>query len=63
MKFSEIAQKLSPLVQSQSLTAYPDRNPQIKAITPIETALVDTISYIEGGKFASFVAKTDATLG
>jgi UDP-3-O-[3-hydroxymyristoyl] glucosamine N-acyltransferase len=61
MKFSEIAQKLSPLVSAHSLTAYPDRNPQIKAITPIETALVDTISYIEGGKFAAFVAKTEAT--
>jgi UDP-3-O-[3-hydroxymyristoyl] glucosamine N-acyltransferase len=58
MKFSEIVQRLTPLTKASSLTEYPDRDPEIVGITPIETALVHTLSYIEGGKFASFLIDT-----
>jgi UDP-3-O-[3-hydroxymyristoyl] glucosamine N-acyltransferase len=60
MKFSDIADKLSSLTKASSLNEYADRDPEILSITPIETALKDTISYIEGGKFASFIETTPA---
>ncbi|MEG3437515.1 UDP-3-O-(3-hydroxymyristoyl)glucosamine N-acyltransferase [Pannus brasiliensis CCIBt3594] len=61
MKFSEIVRQLSPFVTASSLSEYVDRDPEITGITPIESAISDTISYIEGGKFASFVTETPAS--
>jgi UDP-3-O-[3-hydroxymyristoyl] glucosamine N-acyltransferase len=61
MKFSEIVHQLSPLAKTNSLIDHPDRDPEIVGITPIESALNDTLSYVEGGKFAPFVANTSAS--
>lgn len=61
MKFSEIVRQLSPFVTASSLSEHVDRDPEITGITPIESAISDTISYIEGGKFAAFVTETPAS--
>ena len=61
MKFNEIVEKNSSLISDHSLNSKPNLNPEIIAITPIEEAQKETISYIEGAKFASKVADTLAT--
>jgi UDP-3-O-[3-hydroxymyristoyl] glucosamine N-acyltransferase len=61
MKFSEINEKLSQYITASSLTANKNHDPEITAIVSIEEARNGTLSYIEGGKFASFVATTNAT--
>ncbi len=60
MKFSEIVQKLD-LAIANSLTSHPDIDPDISGVAPIDIAEYGTISYIEGGKFASMVGKTSAS--
>ncbi|HEY9691109.1 MAG TPA: UDP-3-O-(3-hydroxymyristoyl)glucosamine N-acyltransferase [Oculatellaceae cyanobacterium] len=60
MKFSEIVQKLDS-VAGNSLISQPDINPDISGVAPIDTAKEGTLSYIEGGKFASQVGKTSAS--
>ncbi|MGB3206619.1 MAG: UDP-3-O-(3-hydroxymyristoyl)glucosamine N-acyltransferase [Crinalium sp.] len=60
MKFSEIVQKLD-LAVANSLTSQPDIDPDISGVAPIDIAESGTISYIEGGKFASLVGKTSAS--
>ncbi len=60
MKFSEIAQKLSDTSDRNSLSINPELNPEITGVAPIEQASPDTLSYIEGAKFASMVGKTAA---
>lgn len=59
MKFSELVQKLG--VTETSLATHPERDPELTGITPIESARSQTISYIEGGKFGSFVGTTAAS--
>lgn len=61
MKFSEIVQKLSDTATTSSLTANKDRDIEIIGIAAIDEAEAGTLSYIEGGKFASFIAKTNAS--
>lgn len=61
MKFSEIVEKLSQLTHTHSLTENPDRDPEIAAIASVDEATFGTLSYIEGAKFASMVAKTEAS--
>ncbi|HEY9631794.1 MAG TPA: UDP-3-O-(3-hydroxymyristoyl)glucosamine N-acyltransferase [Coleofasciculaceae cyanobacterium] len=61
MKFSEIVEKLSGAAHSNSLTTHPALNPDITTIAPIEEAPSGSISYVEGGKFASMVEKTAAS--
>jgi UDP-3-O-[3-hydroxymyristoyl] glucosamine N-acyltransferase len=61
MKFSEILEKLSQLSSAHSLSENPDRDPEIAGVAPIDTATFGTLSYIEGAKFASMVAKTEAS--
>jgi UDP-3-O-[3-hydroxymyristoyl] glucosamine N-acyltransferase len=59
MKFSELVTKLSP--QANSLTLNPELNPDLIGIMPIDEAIQNTLSYIEGDKFASMVTKTSAS--
>lgn len=60
MKFSHIIEKLQPLISDHSLN-YAHHNPELLGITPIEEAQAETISYIEGDKFANKIADTVAT--
>ncbi|BAQ62302.1 UDP-3-O-[3-hydroxymyristoyl] glucosamine N-acyltransferase [Geminocystis sp. NIES-3708] len=59
MKFSELISQLSP--QSHSLNQNPDVNPDLYHIMAIDQAKVNTLSYIEGEKFAKMVAVTTAS--
>ncbi len=61
MKFSEITEKLAHSITASSLTSNNEHNPEINSIVSIEEATTGTLSYIEGAKFASFVATTKAT--
>lgn len=58
MKFSDILERLQPLVASHSLTLVPDLNPDVQGVSPIEAAVAGSLSYIEGDKFAPFVNET-----
>ena len=60
MKFSEIVEKLSPLVTNSSLTTNSDRNPDITGVAAIDEAIAGQLSYIEGAKFAPMITKTAA---
>ncbi|MEO1144558.1 MAG: UDP-3-O-(3-hydroxymyristoyl)glucosamine N-acyltransferase [Cyanobacteria bacterium J06638_22] len=59
MKFSEIVQQLGA-VNSSSLDAYPDRDPDIAGMSAIEQPVVGTLSYIESRKYKRFVDDTIA---
>lgn len=61
MKFSEIINKLSETITAQSLTVNPERNPEITGIAAIDEATTATISYVEGGRFASMISSTAAS--
>lgn len=61
MKFSEIASKLTDTIKAHSLTANPEQDPEITGVAAIDEAIEGTISYVEGGKFASFINSTNAT--
>jgi UDP-3-O-[3-hydroxymyristoyl] glucosamine N-acyltransferase len=61
MKFSQILTQLNPLVKFHSLTANPDRNPDLNAVAAVNEATHGTLSYIEGAKFAGMVEKTQAS--
>lgn len=58
MRFSEVVAHLS---QKISVTAKEGKNPEIKGVSPIEEAAMQTISYIEGGKFAHYINITPAS--
>lgn len=58
MKFSEVVQKLGNSATNNSL---PDNDIELTGIAAIEEATVHTLSYIEGAKFASQIAKTSAS--
>ncbi len=57
MKFSEIVQKLGNSAINNSL---PDNDVELTGIAAIDEATANTLSYIEGAKFASQVATTSA---
>jgi UDP-3-O-[3-hydroxymyristoyl] glucosamine N-acyltransferase len=61
MRFNEIVEKLAASVVGSSLTTKPELNPELSGITAIEDAIPDVISYVEGGKFASYVKNTSAS--
>jgi len=61
MKFSEIIKKLGNAVTINSLTVASDLNPEITGLAAIDQATTNTLSYIEGGKFASQVGVTNAS--
>ncbi|MGF1515873.1 MAG: UDP-3-O-(3-hydroxymyristoyl)glucosamine N-acyltransferase [Elainellaceae cyanobacterium] len=58
MKFSDIVQRLQPA--ASSLTAHPDRNPDLTHVAAIDDASSGDLSYIEGGKFAGLIETTQA---
>ncbi|MEG4067309.1 UDP-3-O-(3-hydroxymyristoyl)glucosamine N-acyltransferase [Microcoleus sp. Pol11C2] len=60
MKFSEIVQKLN-LATSRTLTASVATDPEITGAAPVDEAAPGTISYIEGAKFATHTATTNAS--
>lgn len=59
MKFSDIVVKLSP--QFSSLDVNADLNPNLDSIMAIDDATANSLSYIEGEKFALMVQKTAAS--
>ncbi len=59
MKFSDLVNKLDQKYK-HSLINYPNYNPEIIGITPIENTQANTISYIEGVKFAKYLRETQA---
>jgi UDP-3-O-[3-hydroxymyristoyl] glucosamine N-acyltransferase len=61
MKFTEIISKLNDRITVHSLTANPELNPEITGVAAIDEAITGTISYVEGGKFASFINSTAAS--
>ena len=61
MKFSEIIQKLGDAAATNSLITKKDRNPEISGVAAVDEAINGNLSYIEGTKFASFIAKTKAS--
>lgn len=60
MLFSEIVSKLSDNIQSHSLTPNPELNPEITGVAAIDEATNLTLTYVEGGRFASFINSTPA---
>jgi len=60
MKFSDLTQKLDPTAAT-SLAAAPERDPDIQGVSAIESAQPQTLSYVEGSKFAHHLASTPAS--
>lgn len=60
MKFSEIVEKLSNTAECNSLSLNPELDPEITGVAQVDEAATDTLSYIEGTKFAAMVDKTAA---
>lgn len=58
MKFSDLISQLSP--QTHSLNTHPELNPDLYSITAIDQAQENTLSYVEGEKFAKMVTITNA---
>ncbi len=58
MKFSEIVQKLGDSATNNSL---PNNDVELTGIAAVDEATPNTLSYIEGAKFASEVATTSAS--
>jgi UDP-3-O-[3-hydroxymyristoyl] glucosamine N-acyltransferase len=61
MKFSEIAEKLSPWVKISSLAEHIALDPDLHSIASIDESSAGQLSYIEGAKFANQVETTQAT--
>ncbi|HIK38926.1 MAG: UDP-3-O-(3-hydroxymyristoyl)glucosamine N-acyltransferase [Geminocystis sp.] len=59
MKFSELVARLS--VQNNSLQTNPDCNPEITHLASLEEADANSLSYIEGAKYASWINTTKAS--
>ncbi|MEM8613751.1 MAG: LpxD N-terminal domain-containing protein, partial [Cyanobacteria bacterium P01_H01_bin.105] len=60
MRFSEIVEQLG-IAETSSLESQPDLNPDIVGVSAIQDSLPDTISYVEGKKFASYMEQTNNT--
>lgn len=60
MQFQEIIHKLGDLAAQNSLAAGIELNPEIEAVAAVDSANAVSLSYIEGGKFASLVQTTQA---
>jgi UDP-3-O-[3-hydroxymyristoyl] glucosamine N-acyltransferase len=61
MKFSDIVQRLGLTAENSSLKTFPACDPEITAVTPVQSGTVGTISYIEGQKFQAYVATTQSS--
>jgi UDP-3-O-[3-hydroxymyristoyl] glucosamine N-acyltransferase len=59
MKFSHLISQLTPT--QTSLDSHPDRDPDLTGAAPVESAPPGTLSYIEGGKFATQINTTTAS--
>jgi UDP-3-O-[3-hydroxymyristoyl] glucosamine N-acyltransferase len=59
MKFSDLVTQLSP--QINSLNINPNLDPNITGIMAINDAIPNTLSYIEGNKFAKMITETSAS--
>jgi UDP-3-O-[3-hydroxymyristoyl] glucosamine N-acyltransferase len=57
MKFSELVNRIDPAAAT-SLTAGLEHDPDILGVSAIEEPLPNTLSYIEGTKFAHYIAST-----
>ncbi|MBE9110767.1 UDP-3-O-(3-hydroxymyristoyl)glucosamine N-acyltransferase [Nodosilinea sp. LEGE 07298] len=60
MKFSTIADKIQ-ITAASSLITDPSHDPDIIGVAAVDQASTGTLSYIEGEKFAAFVANTQAS--
>lgn len=60
MKFSAIAQSIG-ITEESSLSAFPERDPEINGVTAVQTAINGELSYIEGEKFGKYAATTQAS--
>jgi UDP-3-O-[3-hydroxymyristoyl] glucosamine N-acyltransferase len=60
MKFSAIANAIG-ITDTSSLVANPAYDPEITGVAAVDQAMAGTLSYIEGPKFASFIATTNAS--
>jgi UDP-3-O-[3-hydroxymyristoyl] glucosamine N-acyltransferase len=61
MKFSEIIRQFGDITTDHSLTTHPDQDIEITGVAAVDEATTGTISYIEGGKFATLIANTGAS--
>lgn len=57
MKFSDIVEQLG-LAETSSLAASPHLNPDIVGVTAVQDSEPNTISYVEGKKFAPYIEQT-----
>lgn len=57
MKFSTIVEQLG-IVDASSLDSHPNLNPDIVDVSAVQESLPNTLSYIEGQKFASYIETT-----
>jgi UDP-3-O-[3-hydroxymyristoyl] glucosamine N-acyltransferase len=60
MQFSQLVSQLGQ-VESSSLTAHPDRDPEIAGVAAIDVAGPHQVSYIEGEKFVKYLDSTTAS--
>jgi len=58
MEFSTLLDRLGSLVQAHSLATMPKVNPEILGVAAINASEPQTISYVEGTKFASAIQTT-----
>lgn len=61
MKFSEIVDNLGDIANNNSLTTNKDFDPEITQIAAVDQASCGTLSYIDKGKFASYIGSTNAS--
>ncbi|MBX2864790.1 MAG: UDP-3-O-(3-hydroxymyristoyl)glucosamine N-acyltransferase [Leptolyngbyaceae cyanobacterium MAG.088] len=57
MRFSEIVEQLG-MAEASSLEAQPDLNPEITGVSAVQDSQPNTISYVEGTKFAPYIEQT-----
>ncbi|MEY2833991.1 MAG: hypothetical protein RLZZ574_3250 [Cyanobacteriota bacterium] len=61
MKFQELVTKLGIVANHNSLVQHQNLNPELQGVAAIDRADPNSLSYVEGGKFAAMVATTQAT--
>ena len=61
MKFQDLVTQLDKAAKKNSLSQNQDLNPQIRRVAAIDLADRESLSYIEGGKFAAMITTTQAT--
>ncbi len=57
MRFSEIVEQLG-IAEASSLESQPELDPEITGVSAVQISQPDTISYIEGQKFAPYIEQT-----